>query len=941
MNSEALDALLHQENMIPAIQWLGEQIPGGFFIYRADESQEILFANQAVLRIFGCKDMNEFIMLTGNTFRGMVHPDDVKAIQASIDQQIANSNNDNLDYVEYRILRKDGSVRWVDDYGHFAQFPGYGDVYYVFIGDITDKHLIQEENNRRANVYQGMLVQFNAMAENSLTVVRSNITKGIIEDVRGKDLYPEDFIGGDISEMTRVRAESFLTPGDRLRYEQTFPLDTLIERYYQGLGPATFVGYCRRHSGKKCFVKFSGSALVDPITGDAIAFGVETEYNNERVAEILNNNVLAQQYDMVSYIVGDNYGVVIGDAANIKRGSIFPKKSAGIYTEYVRSQVLPAVAEGEREAVARALDPYAIKDYMKNHESYTVDVNCEIDGEKFNKRFTYYMVDKDAQFYILLKSDVTDVIRKEHEMNELLANALREAENANAAKTSFLSNMSHEIRTPMNAIVGLDSIALQLPNLPEQVREYLEKIGASAKHLLSIINDILDMSRIESGRVTLKREDFSFSNLIEQINTMIQAQCRDKGLTYDCRIIGKLNDRYIGDDMKLKQVLINILSNAIKFTNAPGSVTLTIEQTALFENNATLRFIISDTGIGMDPSFLPKIFDAFSHENSGSNNKYGSTGLGMAITKNIVEMMNGNISVKSIKGVGSEFIVTITLSCSDSKYKNVSFNPKNLHVLVIDDDPIACQHAKLVLEEVGIIADTCLNGDDALKAIELYNAKLRPYNLILIDWKMPDKDGMSIAKEIRDKYQDNTTIIILTAYNWDDIMSEAIGVGVDSFMSKPLFAESVLNEFEQVIQRKNILQANAVADLTGRKILLAEDVDINAEIMETILSMREMQCDRAENGQIALDLFSQKPVGYYDAILMDVRMPVMNGLEAAAAIRSMDRIDAKTIPIIAMTANAFDEDVQNSLQAGMNAHLSKPVEVDHLYETLEKLIRDD
>ncbi|MBR1781584.1 MAG: response regulator, partial [Oscillospiraceae bacterium] len=450
-------------------------------------------------------------------------------------------------------------------------------------------------------------------------------------------------------------------------------------------------------------------------------------------------------------------------------------------------------------------------------------------------------------------------------------------------------------------------------------------------------------SRIESGRLTLRKEEFSFKLMLEQIITMVQAQCSDKGLHFDCRILGHVEDYYIGDDMKLKQVLINILSNAIKFTDAPGTVTFTVEQTARFEENATLRFVIQDTGIGMDPDFIPRIFDAFTQEDSSRSSKYGSTGLGMAITRNIVEMMNGTISVTSEKGVGSTFTVNVTLRNSDQKVQQSALiHPKEMRVLVIDDDPIACEHSRIVLEEIGIAAETCLTGQDALRLMELRHAKQEPYDLVLVDWKMPEQDGVAVTREIRSRYADETTIIILTAYNWDDIVEEATQAGVDGFMAKPLFASNVLSEYESVLKRKNISAVRQAhrADLKGRRILLAEDMLINAEIMKQVLSMREMQVDHAENGQIALELFAASAEGCYDAVLMDVRMPVMDGLQAAAAIRALDRPDARRVPIIALTANAFDEDVQQSLQAGMSAHLSKPVEPAHLFETLEALIED-
>ena len=526
--------------------------------------------------------------------------------------------------------------------------------------------------------------------------------------------------------------------------------------------------------------------------------------------------------------------------------------------------------------------------------------------------------------------------------NQALAEALTMAEEANVAKTAFLSNMSHEIRTPMNAIIGLNNLALHDETLRQETRDYLEKTGESARHLLGLINDILDMSRIESGRIELRREEFSFCSMLEQINTMVMSQCSDKGLHYECRILSQVDDCYIGDDMKLKEVLINILSNAIKFTDAPGSVTLTVERTAVFEDQSTLRFCIRDTGIGMDKSYIPKIFEAFSQEDSSRKNKYGSTGLGMAITKSIVEMMNGTISVESEKGVGTEFTVVITLRNSDRRglASESAIDPGSMRVLVVDDEELAGKHAGMVLDEAGIRADVCSGGQAALNMLDLQQIKQEPYNLVLLDRDMPDMDGLETARQIRRRVGSETTVIILTAYHWDDIAEDALKAGVDGFLSKPLFASNVVAEFERIARRCNLclFREKKRASLEGRRILLAEDMEVNADIMMDILSLKDAEADHAENGRIAVDMFAASAPGTYSAVLMDVRMPVMDGLEAAAAIRALDRPDAKKIPIIALTANAFDEDVQRSLQAGMNAHLSKPVDSDHLFQTLEELI---
>ena len=537
---------------------------------------------------------------------------------------------------------------------------------------------------------------------------------------------------------------------------------------------------------------------------------------------------------------------------------------------------------------------------------------------------------------------IDDEMRETLAKNEALAEALAQAEEANVAKTSFLSSMSHEIRTPMNAIIGLDTLALHDTTLTAQTRAYLEKIGSSARHLLSLINDILDMSRIESGRMTLRREEFSFSVMLEQINTMVMSQCHEKGLTYECRILNKVDDSYIGDDMKVKEVLINILSNAIKFTDAPGSVTLTIERTAMFEEQSTLRFCVKDTGVGMDPEFIPKIFDAFSQEDGSRKNKYGSTGLGMAITRNMVQMMNGSIEVQSEKGMGTEFRVTITLQNverkENSKDGTVDFN--RIRILVVDDDEIALEHARMVLDEAGIYTDGCMSGQKALEMLEVQRAKQEPYNLVLMDRIMPEMDGLRTTEEIRKLYDNESVVIILTAYNWDDIQEEALKAGVDGFLAKPLFAANVTEEFERIARRNSLdlFKEHKRAELAGRRVLLAEDMEINAEIMMDILSLEDVEADHAENGRIALEMFRNSQVGQYSAILMDVRMPEMDGLEAAQAIRSLDRKDAKEIPMIALTANAFDEDVQSSLQAGMNAHLSKPVESEQLFQIMGELI---
>ncbi|MBP5592533.1 response regulator [bacterium] len=828
------------DQTIQLAEKIGRHMPGGFFIYKAGGNEELLYANQATLNIFGCKDLEEFKALTGWTFKGMVYPEDYIEIIKSIDVQIEESS-ENLDYVEYRIVRKDGSIRWVDDYGHYTETKAYGGVYYVFISDITEKRAQKELTLKQALT----------AAKQQEVEKRTVLQDKLLEEQRTREQY---------DKMITAMASDY-----RSVYHVNLDTDDAV---------------CYR---------------ADPNDKKQHKAGVHFSYTES-------------------------------------------------FTKYAEN----VVAEPYREGFMNFIDPENIRTGLAEHEIISYRYLAQREGREYYEMIraagVRHAEDRDDHRVHAIGLGLTVIdeeMRDSMAKNKALADALAAAKEANKAKTAFLSNMSHEIRTPMNAIIGLDSLALRNDKLLPETREYLEKIGESARHLLGLINDILDMSRIESGRIVLRKEEFSFRSMLEQINTMVMSQCGEKGLKYECRMTGGVSDYYIGDDMKLKQVLINILSNAIKFTEKGGNIVMEVERKATYGDQSTIKFVIKDTGIGMKKSFIPKIFDSFTQEDSSRNNKYGSTGLGMAITKNIVELMNGTISVESEKGVGTEFTVVVTLKNCEHQGPATSYiKPKDMRVLIVDDEEIAAEHARMVLDEVGISADCASSGAEALKMLELQHTKHEPYNLVLLDWKMPEMDGLEVSKEIRKRYSKETTIIILTSFNWDEIMDEALHVGVDSFLAKPLFASNVIDEFERIARKNNmsLFRERRRADLNGKKILLAEDIQINAEIMKQILKIKGAEIDHVENGRIVLEMFANSAPKHYDAILMDVRMPEMDGLEATAKIRALDRKDAKTIPIIAMTANAFDEDVQRSLQVGMNAHLSKPVEPEHLYSTLEELI---
>ena len=671
--------------------------------------------------------------------------------------------------------------------------------------------------------------------------------------------------------------------------------------------------------------------------------------NAERVRTALLSNILSQHFDMAAYLTCEqptdehdvlandlwSYGIVIGETSNAENdGSVLPTNDVVNYNEYLFGRVAP-VLHGDAEqkrAYLSALSLPMVAQNARQNEPYVVNVMCGADDNLRHKRFAFYFIAED--FYIVLMSDTTEISRQQTEQNARLREALNTAQQASIAKTTFLSRMSHEIRTPMNAIIGLTNISLHEPNLTPKLEDYLTKIDESARYLL--------LSRIESGRMTVKYEEFSLRSFLEQIKTIIDGQCKEKDLCFHLKVIGETREYYIGDDTKLKQVLINILGNAVKFTAEGGNITLTVECVARYDGQSSFRFVVKDTGIGMDGEYLPHIFEPFSQEDDTTTTSYGGSGLGLAITKNIVQMLNGSITVESAKGIGSTFIVNIPLKDSP---KNDDINeeicPQDISVLIVDDEAVACSHAKSVLDDVGIVADTATSGREGLNLIRLKQARRDDYHVILVDLKMPDHDGIEVTREIRKIVGDETTVIILTVHDWYDVEKEAHTAGVDSFMSKPLSAANLLYELKHILRcKKSHNKPPILADLTGRRILVAEDMPVNAEIVKQLLFMRGMEVVVAENGMRAVEFFSLKPAGFFDAVLMDVRMPVLDGLAAAETIRDAEkrRGDKMKIPIIAMTANAFDEDVQRSLQAGMDAHLAKPVEPKNMYRTLAELI---
>ena len=522
-----------------------------------------------------------------------------------------------------------------------------------------------------------------------------------------------------------------------------------------------------------------------------------------------------------------------------------------------------------------------------------------------------------------------------------LEKARQEAIKANKAKSEFLSSMSHDIRTPMNGIVGMTAIAMANIDNQERVKDCLGKITLSSRHLLGLINDVLDMSKIESGKLTLNMNQVSLREIMDSIVNIVQPQVKERQQHFDIFIQKIQTEDVHCDSVRLNQILINLLSNAIKFTPEGGRINVYLEQedSPLGAQYVRCHFRVKDSGIGMTQEFQEKIFDTFTREEKAQIDKIEGTGLGMAITKAIVDTMKGSIELQSAPGKGSEFHITLDLEKADTKVEDMKLPPWRM--LVVDNNKDLCQSAVESLREIGIEAQWAVDGETAVAMAKKCHEEDNGFEIVLLDWKMPGMDGLHTAREMRKHLGDNVPILIISAYDWSEIEEEAKEAGVQGFISKPLFKSNLylglsrymLDAPEEETRKETVSHRS----FHGKRILLAEDNDLNWEIAEDLLSEAGFQLERAENGQICVEKFEQSELGCYDVVLMDIRMPVMNGYDAAKAIRALPRKDAN-LPIIAMTADAFSDDMQRCLDCGMNEHVAKPIDVDRLTQLLKKYL---
>ena len=601
----------------------------------------------------------------------------------------------------------------------------------------------------------------------------------------------------------------------------------------------------------------------------------------------------------------------------------------------------------------KTLEPLAAMDALFSPEN----IRKNLQGENDIYKFEYCSIDENTYKIgsfiplewdgtklvkaLLASMDVSQEKKAEIESHKALKEAYRAAENASRAKTEFLSNMSHDIRTPMNAIVGLTAIAGANIESQDRVIECLGKITKSSRHLLGLINEVLDMARIESGRISLAEEDFSLPELVDNLLTLTKPAIDEHHHQLEVHVEHIEHEAVCGDSLRIQQVFVNLMSNAVKYTPDGGNITLTIkEKPNGFSKLGCYEFSIEDNGIGMTPEFQKIMFEPFSRADDHRTTKVQGTGLGMAIARNIVNLMNGDIQVESAPNKGTKITVTVYLKLQENE-KEQEKELLDLPVLVVDDDKTCCESTVATLQEIGIAGEWVLTGKEAVERCAARHKTGRDYFAVILDWKMPEIDGIATARKIRERVGEDVTIIILTSFDFSEIEEEARAAGVNAFMAKPLFRSRLTATLRQFTSGKkeknarNYLEDFAKENYAGKRILLVEDNELNREIATEIIGMTGVTIDSAENGKIAVEKVMEAPEKWYDLIFMDIQMPIMNGYEATAAIRALAGSRGK-VPIIAMTANAFAEDVQLAKNTGMNEHIAKPLDLNKLNDVLKQ-----
>lgn len=757
----------------------------------------------------------------------------------------------------------------------------------------------------------------------------------------------------DYEETLSEYIDKYIVPEDRERIRSSIGLDVLYERV-PDVGVYK-LGYKRKMNGVISYYEMNIVKITDEHGDITFILGIH-DVDKEMRRQLKQTREMEKQREIIEGLGSEYYSILLvdpdTDTVNTYRAEDEDGRAIANYfsrhnncwSKGVQSYADELLSERSR---GEFLEKLSLEHIRKGGNDYSLTY------EKLTKKGIIYLQvrvsfvrENDGDVVAVIGTrNVDDLIKKERQQEMALQAAYDAAEAANKAKTDFLSNMSHDIRTPMNGIIGMTAIAAAHIDDKERVKDSLQKITQASKHLLSLINEVLDMSKIESGKVKLIEEEFNLSDLVDNLLTMTNAQIEEHHHELCVNISGVKHEAVIGDSLRIQKLFTNLMGNAVKYTPDGGKISLSITERP--SNQAKIgcyEFVFEDNGIGMSDDFIKHIFDPFARATDSQVNNIQGTGLGMPISRNIVRMMGGDIKVESKLGVGSRFTVTIYLKLQDTKDL---YNEKfiDLDVLVADDDSLSLESCCNMLEDLGMKADGVTTGKQALEQVVLHNKQEKQYFACIIDWKMPDMDGIATTRAIRNAVGEDVPIIIISAYNWSDIEQEARAAGANAFISKPLFRSRLASTFNKILGEDGnensevTLKSLENMDFSNRRVLLVEDNELNAEIATVILEMTGLKVEHVSDGTEAVDRMSESSDGYYDMIFMDIQMPKMNGYDATRAIRSMERNYCKKIPIIAMTANAFAEDVQAAKTVGMNEHIAKPLDMDRLAKTLNRWLK--
>lgn len=736
----------------------------------------------------------------------------------------------------------------------------------------------------------------------------------------------------DYTSLANILRNDIYSP-DRSLWDETVSLEAFFRMIAEGCFHKTFdLRFCNDHFGFEWHETFIDILVNNEGIPDRILLS-SRNINDFRKAQIIETAVRSE-YDYVIYIEAskNSYVMYTSGSESYSPPPIASYDYDGVVASYNRQYMAPELHEEMTEKLQIA----HIEPILRKHGEYIVYGTMIENGVNREKkmRFSYY--DREKNIWLMTRTDITE-IKEERKQKKLLQEALQSANAANRAKTDFLSRMSHDIRTPINAIVGMTAIAGLHMDDQMRIVDCLKKITISSKLLLNLINEVLDMSKLESDKIMLTEEAFKINELLESLFVMVQPAFEAKKQKFQIHVTKIKHECLIGDVQRIQQALLNMLTNAIKYTPEDGQIQLTVEEKpSVYNGYGQFEITVTDNGIGMKPEFLEKVFEPFERSDDKAIRNIQGTGLGMAISRHIAQIMNGDILVESEYGKGSKFTMRFHVKLgSTNKYDNNIL--VDLPVLVVDDDEVSCEIAYENLQELGMKPEWVLSGEKAVQKVIDGDT----YFAIIIDLMMPGMNGIETTIKIREYVEPDTPIIIISAYDYSGYEFEAVKAGVNGFISKPIMKSKLFHLMKKFASDKKedeqvLITPTHIISFPGKRILVVEDNDLNREIAYELLQETHAEVETACDGQEAVDKVAASPEGYYDFIIMDIQMPVMDGLEATRQIRHLDRQDIKDMPIIAMSANAFAEDVRLSLEAGMNEHIAKPIEIDKLYGIMRK-----